>query len=229
MKRQQEIATPKSATFEDKQVTQENQSAEEKLTAKTKPPLWKRLLFSGALTNESRPSQKIAYIAVIAAFLSVANLFEIKFADVQFSFTVAVSALSGVILGATFGFVASFLGDLVGFLFNSGGFAYMPWVGIALAVTAFLAGVIVGGIDLKVKGSLLIKITILALASFFISTVGINTTAFWASFNRGVPYLTYAVTRIFVGGQIYNCLVNYALLYIIIPIIAKLKIVNFNY
>ena len=105
----------------------------------------------------------------------------------------------------------------------------MPWVGINLAVIALLSGVIVGGINLRFRGGLVVKITVLAVLSFFLCTVGINTTAFWLLYAKGVPYLTYAVTRIFVGGQIYNCLVNYALLYIIIPIIAKLKIIKFNY
>jgi hypothetical protein len=106
----------------------------------------------------------------------------------------------------------------------------MPWVGIALAVTAFLSGVIVGGINLKFKGALLVKITILSVLSFLICTVGINTTAFWLLYaSHKTSYFAYLIARIFVGGQIYNCLVNYALLYLIIPIIAKLKIVSFNY
>ena len=223
MKNQQEIATPKNATFEEPQ-TKVQQTCETK-----RRPLFMRLFFSGAITHDTTPSKKVAYIAVTAAFLAVANMFEIKFADVQFSLTIAVSALAGVMLGAVFGCAAAFLGDLVGFLFNSGGFAYMPWVGINLAVIALLSGVIVGGINLRFRGGLVVKVTVLAVLSFFLCTVGINTTAFWLLYAKGVPYLTYAVTRIFLGGQIYNCLVNYALLYIVIPVIAKLKIIKFNY
>ncbi len=219
-KHQQEIATLKNDEVKEAQTTMEGTA---------KKPLLMRLFFSGAITNDTKISKKIAYIAILAAFLSVANMFEIKFADVQFSFTIAVSALAGVVLGAVFGFAAAFLGDLVGFLYNSGGFAYMPWVGIALGVTAFLSGIIVGGLNFKFKGALFVKITILALASFFVCTVGINTTAFYLLYAKGVPYLLYAVTRIFVGGQIYNCIVNYALLFVLIPLIAKLKVVSFNY
>jgi hypothetical protein len=116
MDNQQEIATPKPISAEDKQVNQETKQKS----------LFFRLFFSGAISNETKPSKKIAYIAVMSAFLAVANMFEFKFADVQFSLTIASSALSGVVLGGVFGFIASFLGDLVGFLYNSGGFAYMP-------------------------------------------------------------------------------------------------------
>lgn len=221
MDNQQEIATPKNESFE----AQQN----EKRKTKTQP-LWMRLFFSGALTKDTKPSKKITYIAVVAAFLAVSNLLEIKLGNTQFSFTVAASALAGVILGAVFGTVAAFLGDLVGFLFNSGGYAYMPWIGIALAVTAFLSGVIVGGINLKFKRALLVKITILSVLSFLICTVGINTTGLWLYyFSSKTSYFAYLISRLFLEGQIYNCLVNYALLYLIIPIIAKLKIVNFNY
>ncbi len=219
-KHQQEIATLEKSNLEEAQTTMEGTA---------KKPLFMRLFFSGAITNDTKTSKKIAYIAILAAFLAVANTFEIKFADVQFSFTIAVSALAGVVLGAVFGFVAAFLGDLVGFLYNSGGFAYMPWVGIALGVTAFLAGVIVGGLNLKFKGALFVKIAVLALASFFICTVGINTTAFYLLYAKGVSFFAYAVTRIFVGGQIYNCIVNYALLFVLIPLVARLKIVSFNF
>jgi hypothetical protein len=191
--------------------------------------MYKRWFISDTVLSLSRAKQ-LAYVGVVTAFTVVANtFFEFKLADVQFSLTIAVSALAGVMLGSVFGCVAAFLGDLVGFLFNSGGFAYMPWVGINLAVIALLAGIIVGGINLRFRGGLIVKVSILAVLAFFLCTVGINTTAFWLLYGKGVPYMTYVVTRIFIGGQIYNCLVNYALLYVIIPVIAKLKIIKFNY
>ncbi len=252
MKNQQEIAAPKNEAFEEQQNEELRNATNDEATSiddeaksiiddneaftveymppkEKKRPLWARLLFSGAITNDTKTSKKIAYIAVIAAFLSVSNLFEIKFADIQFSLSIAASALAGIVLGAVFGSAAAFLGDLVGFLFNSGGYPYMPWVGIALAVNALLAGILVGGIRLKFKGALFVKIAFLAICSFLICTVGINTTAFWILYSKDVPYVAYAVSRIIVKGQIFNCLVNYAFLYITIPIIDKLKVVNFNY
>ena len=218
MDNQQEIATPTPERTEDKQNS-----------INQKKSLFMRLFFSGAISTETKPSKKIAYIAVMSAFLAVANMFEFKLADQQFSFTIASSALAGVVLGGAFGCLASFLGDLVGFLYNSSGFAYMPWVGISVAVIALISGVIIGGINLRFKGGLLVKILIVAISTFFVCTVGINTTAFWALYSKGVPYFTYAFTRIVVRGQIYNSIANYALLFIIIPLISKLNILKFNY
>ena len=69
---------------------------------------------------EKSGSHRIAYIAVMTAFSVIANMFfEFKLAETQFSLTLAISALTGIILGPIFGFSACFLGDLVGFLYNS--------------------------------------------------------------------------------------------------------------
>ena len=70
----------------------------------------KGLFFSKLIMNSS-PTKKIAYVAVLTALCVVCNMFfEFKFADVQFSLTIAVSALAGVLLGSAFGFVACFIG-----------------------------------------------------------------------------------------------------------------------
>ena len=185
-------------------------------------PKWKRLLFSKTLAGKNR-SHKIAYIAVMTAFVVVANMFfEFKFADTQFSLTLVVSALAGLVIGPLFGFVACFLGDLVGFLYNSAGFAYMPWIGISMGVVALIAGLIVG-VPLKCKGALWLKLALVSAASFLVCTVAINTTAFWLLYAKNVPYFTYLFTRIFVQGQIWNSLFNYALLFIVVPALGKVK------
>ena len=185
-------------------------------------PKWKRLLFSKTLAGKNR-SHKIAYIAVMTAFVVVANMFfEFKFADTQFSLTLVVSALAGLVIGPLFGFVACFLGDLVGFLYNSAGFAYMPWIGISMGVVALIAGLIVG-VPLKCRGALWLKLALVSAASFLVCTVAINTTAFWLLYAKNVPYFTYLFTRIFVQGQIWNSLFNYALLFIVVPTLGKVK------
>lgn len=185
-------------------------------------PKWKRLLFSKTLAGKNR-SHKIAYIAVMTAFVVVANMFfEFKFADTQFSLTLVVSALAGLVIGPLFGFVACFLGDLVGFLYNSAGFAYMPWIGISMGVVALIAGLIVG-VPLKCRGALWLKLALVSTTSFLVCTVAINTTAFWLLYAKNVPYFTYLFTRIFVQGQIWNSLFNYALLFIVVPALGKVK------
>ncbi len=184
---------------------------------------WKRLLFSEALEGKSR-NQKIAYIAVMTAFSVVGNMFfEFKLADVQFSLTIFLSALSGILIGPIFGFVACFLGDLVGFLYHSGGYAYLPWVGLSMGLTAFFAG----ALFTFVKGNgkawfLYVKLALVCLSNFFLCTVAINTTAFWLLHSK-VDYGAYLVTRLFVQGQIWNSIFNFALLFFAIPLLNRVK------
>ncbi len=188
----------------------------------------KKLLFSEFLLGSSK-TQKIAYIAVMTALNIVCNMFfEFKLADTQFSLTIFFSAITGMIIGPLFGFTACFLGDLVGFLCNSGGFMYMPWIGLSMGLVALIAGFIMNGIDFKFKGSVFLKIFLVSILTFVLCTVAINTTAFWITYNtRKVPFFAYLVTRLFVQGQIWNSLFNYVLLFALYPVIERVvKILN---
>ena len=181
---------------------------------------WKRLLYSERLVDKNT-AHKIAYVGVVTAFLVVGNLFfEFKLADTQFSFTLALSALAGMLIGPLFGFVACFLGDLVGFLFHNAGMLYMPWIGISMGLVAFFAGLLIGNEGRK--GNLLIRIAFLSLTTFLVCTVGINTTAFWLLYAK-TDYMTYLISRLFLQGQIWNSLVNYVLLFILIPLLKRRK------
>ena len=184
---------------------------------------WERLLFSDLLAGQSM-SRKIAVIGVMTAVMVVANMFfEFKLAETQFSFTLVLSALTGVIIGPLFGFVACFMGDLVGFFYHSAGFAYLPWIGISLGLTAVIAGLVINGLPQGGKGFLFVKIGLVCILTFSLCTVAINTTAFWILYSK-VDYGTYLISRLFVQGQIWNSLFNYALLFLIVPIVKKLKL-----
>ena len=183
---------------------------------------WEKLLLSETMAGKS-DSHRIAYIAVFTAFCVVSNMFfEFKLAETQFSLTLLLSALTGIVIGPIFGFVACFLGDLVGFLYHSAGFAYMPWIGLSVGLTAMIAGLIVNGIPSEKAWFLYVKLALVCLLSLTICTILINTTAFWLLYSK-VDYMTYLVSRLFVQGQIWNCLVNYALLFISVPALAKIK------
>lgn len=185
-------------------------------------PKWKRLLFSENLAVKGR-SQKIAYIAVMTALTVVSNMFfEFKLAETQFSLTLAVSAITGLLIGPLFGFVACFLGDLVGFLYNSAGFAYLPWIGISMGLTAAVFGLIVSGIESKKSWFLYVKLAIACVLTFAVCTVAINTTAFWLLYSK-VGYGTYLISRLFVQGQIWNSLFNYALIFLVVPTLGGVK------
>ena len=185
---------------------------------------WKVLLFSKLLENKGK-AHKIAYIAVMTAVCVVANMFfEFKLADTQFSFTIVVSALTGILIGPLFGFTACFLGDLVGFLYHSAGFAYMPWIGVSMGMTALLAGLIVNGLPGNGRAWFLyVKLALVCLSSFLLCTVAINTTAFWLLYASEIKYGTYLISRLFVQGQIWNSLVNFTLLFLAVPTLMRIK------
>ena len=184
----------------------------------------KKLLFSEILVDLSK-TQRIAYIAVMSALCVICNMFFVfKLADTQFSLTIFFSAMTGMIIGPIFGFVACFLGDLVGFLYNSGGFMYYPWIGLSMGLIAIISGVIINGIEFKNKFGVYLKIGIVCVLTFAICTVAINTTMFWVMYNtRKVPFTAYLFTRLFVQGQIWNSLLNYAMLFALYPVILRIK------
>lgn len=198
-----------------------------------------KFMFSPMLI-EKNATKKIAYIAVITAVLIVANtLLEIKFSDVQFSITLLLSMLAGILIGGGSGFCACLLGDAIGFIINSWGYVYMPWVGLTSGVTALLSGVIFYFIKFNIKGGLVLKLSLICLSSLVIGTILINSTGFYLYnykmgfstavinyvkelFGGEVSFLGYVCYRLIFKGQIFNCIVNYALLFMIVPIIIRL-------
>jgi hypothetical protein len=126
-----------------------------------------KVTFSPLLINKTI-SKRIAYTAVITAVLIIANSFlEVKFSDVQFSFTITLSIIAGVLLGPLSGFCACMLADALGFLINSWGLTYMPWVGLTTAITAFISGSVTYLINFKFKGAIFVKLTIICVLSLF--------------------------------------------------------------
>ena len=184
----------------------------------------KKVLLSEIMLDSSK-TQRIAYVAIMSALCVVCNMFfEFKLADTQFSLTIFFSAMTGMIIGPLYGFVACFLGDLVGFLYNSGGFTYMPWIGLSMGMVALISGLIMNCFEFKFKLAIFIKLFFVCVLTFLICTVAINTTSFWIIYNtRKVPFFAYLTTRLFVQGQIWNSLFNYGLIFILYPIIIKIK------
>ena len=184
----------------------------------------KKVMLSDIIADCSH-TKRIAYIAVMTALLVVCNMFfEFKLADTQFSLTIFFSVLTGMVIGPVYGFVACFLGDLVGFIYNSGGFMYMPWIGISMGLCALISGLIMNCFEIKNRFAIYIKLAIVCILTFLICTVAINTTAFWIIYNtKKVPFFAYLVTRLFVQGQIWNSVFNYAIIFICYPIIIRLK------
>ena len=169
-------------------------------------------------------SVKLAYVAVLLAVNVVVNaMTSIPLGFVQFSFTLSAVALAGILLGPLFGFVVGFLGDLIGFFIGAGG-AYTPFVGLAVGLVAFLYGTIFC-VEWQGKGAWCIKVAVAALLSFLLATVGITTTVGFFLWNKsGLAFWDFVVARLFVSGQVWNNVINTALLYVILPAMAKIPI-----
>ena len=112
---------------------------------------------------------------------------------------------------------------------------WQSWCMIAL-----LAGLIFNLFRPNFRGSLYIKLSLVCLLSLFVCTIGINTTGFYFywqkvgftskfiqyvtdTFGTGATYWRYVCYRLFFGGQIWNCIANYALLFAVVPILNHIK------
>lgn len=198
-------------------------------------PAWKRVLFSDFMLSRGK-AQRIAVVGVMAALCIVSNLFlEIKFFDVQFSLTIFVSVLTGMLIGPLFGFFAVFLGDFLGYVYNSWGYIYMPWVGLSSALFALIAGLVMG-IRIQKKWGVYCKLALICLITFFVCTAGVNSAGFYfynkysgfstavieyaeSHFGGTVSYFVYVCYRLIFKLQILNSVVNYALLFAAVPLI----------
>ncbi len=198
-------------------------------------PAWKRILFSDFMLSRGK-AQRVATVGVMTALCIVANMFlEIKFYDVQFSVTIFVSVLSGMLIGPVFGFAAVFLGDFLGYVYNSWGYIYMPWVGLSSALFALIAGLVMS-IRIRRKWGVYAKLALICLITFFACTAGVNSAGFYfynkasgfstavieyaeAHFGGTVSYFAYVCYRLIFKLQILNSVANYALLFAAVPLI----------
>ena len=205
---------------------------------------WKRTLFSSIMLEKTR-SQKIAYVGVVAALCIVSNIFEFKFATVQFSLTVFTSILAGILIGPLLGACAVFIGDSVGYLVNSMGYPYYWWVALSCAGMALIAGLIMNGLRLKFKGAGYVKLAIICVLTFFVCSVLINSLGMYyigfkiympssvieeaeSRFGGKLSFGIYLLIRFFVLGQFYNSLFNYALLFCVVPVLNAVKPLKLN-
>jgi ECF transporter S component (folate family) len=183
--------------------------------------MWKRLLYSETILALSK-SKKVAYIGVVTAFTVVVNaMFEIKLGGVQFSLTIFASVLAGLIIGAAPGFLACFMGDLIGFLLHPYG-EYSPVIGIATGLMAVFAALIIQ-IPTKGKGETYAKLAIVCLVIFLVCTAGLNNWYLNQVYYTELTFFECLNTRLLAQGQILNTLVNSALVVLLIPVLAKIK------
>ncbi|MBO4323281.1 MAG: ECF transporter S component [Clostridia bacterium] len=183
-----------------------------------------RIIFSEVIASMSL-SLKIAYMAIVAALAVVISMFtRIPITpSVQISLKIFVSILSGILLGGGSGFFVCMTSDFLGWLSNPGAQAYSPWVGLSAGMLALFSGVLINNFKTGNKLFFYLKCVIICLFSLFVCTIGINTTAFYFIYGIQSTYIEYVIARMFIGGQIWNSLANYALLFILLPILSEVK------
>ena len=161
---------------------------------------FKRLISSPFLSKLSL-GKRAAFIAMFAAISVISNLIlEIRIFDIQFSLTIMISGMF-----------------------------------------AFIAGLIFMNRS-KSLTALLIRTAIFTATTFLICTAGINSLGFYLyNKNTGfstavidyvsqkfggerVTFLCYLVYRLIFKGQIFNSLFNYAMLFLLLPVLRRVKL-----
>lgn len=202
--------------------------------------MFKNLVFSKFISQKS-DGQKIAIIGLITTLNFIANSFlEFKTLDVQFSFTILFACLTGIIIGGVSGFFSCFIADFLGYILNSWGYVYMPWVALSTGTFALISGFLFS----KNSKKLVLKIILLIVLSFFICTIFINSTGFYfynkyMGFSTAVlnyvssifgsdkvGYIGYLLYRLIFKLQILNSAFNYVLFVASLPILKRLKVLN---
>ncbi len=196
------------------------------------------LVFSRFLKEKSH-AKKVAYLGLLTAINVIFNCFlEFKTLDVQFSFTIVVSVITGIFSGAFSGFIVCMLADFIGYLINSFGYVYMPWVGLSTGCLALFSGLIF----IKNSDKIVIKTIIICAISLFVCTILINTTGLYfyykaigfttsvlnyvnEYFGKNVSYFTYILYRLIFKGQIINSIFNFVILFVILPVLKRFKII----
>lgn len=201
-------------------------------------PVWKKMVFSEIILNKS-PAHRIAYIGIMTALCILANTFEIKFADVQYSVTIFTSMLAGILIGPLSGAAAAFLGDFIGYAINSMAYPYYWWVALSVALMAVIAGLFMR-LPFSFRGSIYVKLALACIASFFLCSVLINSLGGyyiglkiyfakdlldyfetqWGGQNTFGIYLLY---RFFFKGQIFNSIANFVLLFLTVPTLRAIR------
>ena len=183
-------------------------------------------------------TKKITLAGILVALSLVTNaLLEFKILDTQFSLTILTSFLIGCIAGPLWGFAICFLGDLLGYLLNSGGQLYLGWVGLSTGLFAFISGLLFCDFKNNSFLKLISKACIYCILTFLVCTVIINSGGFYLynsyvgfspnviSFvsnilgGESVTFLGYVAYRLFFKCQIFNSVLNYILIFAAVSLI----------
>lgn len=149
-------------------------------------------------------TQKICYIAVLAALATVSNIFDIKISDeFQISLVATVGFIAGYLLGGGYGFAVCFIGDLLGAIINPHG-PYNPIIGIGTGLWGLIPGIAFS----YFKGNEYVKTAISFAVGFLLVSAGINIVGFclmyptYYTFEALLPTLPFKLLVVMVNAAI---------------------------
>lgn len=186
-------------------------------------------LFSPYFLSSSA-GRRAALLGIFIALSLVANMFSIDFSPSQkLSFTYLVAFFAGTYFGGIPGFLILFLGDFLGFLLNAGGGVYWLPTGIATGLLALIPGIVMNVVRFSFRGGVFVKAAISVSFMFLFVTCGVGAAAnYW--YVKTVVYAGREYSKLFtayLAGKISFAAivsgVNYALVFVLIPILNKLK------
>jgi len=188
-----------------------------------------RVFFSDFFIRSSE-GKKIALIAMFTALAVIANALSIDISPSQkITFTYLVGFFAGTFFGGVIGFVVMLLGDVIGFLINSGGGIFWFPLSLTTALLAFIPGIIMNAVRFRFKGGVFLKAAIAMLAAYVFVTCFSGALAnytyvkyvYYAGREYGTLFSAYLIGKI--GFSSIVAWLNYALCFAIIPIINSNK------
>lgn len=124
--------------------------------------------------NNLTKTQRLCYVAVLAALSTVTNIFSIHISDeFQISFVATVGFIAGYALGGGPGFAVCFIGDLLAAIIHPFG-PYNPIIGIGTGLWGLISGVAFT----YFRGNDYVKTAISFTLGFLIISAGINIVGF---------------------------------------------------
>lgn len=174
------------------------------------------------MTNctKSRSNKKIkttlfiSYTAILIAIAIICNTFDIPIGNgaLKLTFSYIPCFIAGIFVGPIAGFLVGFLGDLLGFLINSQGMAWIPLLTISSAFIGFIPGLL-----FKIpKLNIYFKLGLSFLLVFLFCTCFLTTLGLYLFFAIGKKtFWVYFIGRIGpqLGFYLINCLIICVLYY----------------
>lgn len=175
---------------------------------------------------------KLAFTALFTALAIVANTFTIPLTPSNsVSFTIAVSFIAGIYLGAIPAMAVGFLGDLIGAIIHPMG-AYNWFMALSYALTGLICALVY-----KLKLPRLLKLAIAMVIYLIVCSIALNTFGLWLQIIVGVDPSPIGLLQFFamdkggirksfwvyLAGRLPFMLINWAVNGVVVAILQQTK------